>query len=89
MYMIYWDEKKNLKLIIERNISFDEISEIILREDYLDILENPNRKDQMIFVVRLRNYVYAVPFLIDNNENIVLKTAYPSRKFNKIYGDQS
>ncbi|MFO7985499.1 MAG: hypothetical protein R6U38_06510 [Desulfatiglandaceae bacterium] len=87
--MIYWDEKKNLKLIIERSISFDEISEIILREDYLDILENPNRKDQMIFVVRLRNYVYAVPFLIDNNENIVLKTAYPSRKFNKIYGDQS
>ena len=81
--MIYWDEEKNNKLISERNISFDEIAEIILRDEYLDILENPNRNDQMIFIVRLKEYVYAVPFLIDEDENIILKTAYPSRKFNK------
>ena len=87
--MIYWDEEKNNKLISERNISFDEIAEIILRDEYLDILENPNRNDQMIFIVRLKEYVYAVPFLIDEDENIILKTAYPSRKFNKKYGDQS
>ena len=85
--MIYWDNKKNNKLITERNISFDEISEIILREEYLDILENPGRKDQLIFIVYLKDYIYAVPFIIDENENIILKTAYPSRKFNKIYGD--
>ena len=87
--MIYWDEDKNNKLIAERNVSFDEISKIILREEYLDILENPNKENQMIFIVRLNEYIYVVPFLIDENENIVLKTAYPSRKFNKIYGDQS
>jgi uncharacterized DUF497 family protein len=89
MAMIYWDEDKNNKLITERNISFDEISEIILQEKYLDILENPKRKDQMIFIVRLNDYIYVVPFIIDENENIILKTAYPSRKFNKLYGDQS
>lgn len=87
--MICWDDDKNNKLIAERNISFDEISEIILREEYLDILENPARKDQMIFVVRLNNYIYVVPFIIDEDENIILKTAYPSRKFNKKYGDKS
>jgi len=26
-----------------------------------------------------------VPFLIDENSNIILKTAYPSRKLSKIY----
>jgi len=85
--MIYWDEDKNNKLITKRNISFNEISEILLREEYLDILENPNRKDQLIFIICLQDYIYAVPFIIDENENIILKTAYPSRKFNKIYGD--
>ncbi len=87
--MIYWDEDKNNNLIAERNISFDEISEIILREEYLDILENPSKENQMIFIVRLNDYIYVVPFIIDENENIILKTAYPSRKFNKIYGDKS
>ena len=87
--MIYWEEDKNNKLLSERNISFDEISEIILQEKYLDILENPNREDQMTFIVRLNDYIYVVPFIIDENENIILKTAYPSRKYNKLYGEQS
>lgn len=85
--MIYWDEDKNNKLITERNISSNEIAEILLREEYLDILENPNREGQLIFIICLQDYIYAVPFIIDENENIILKTAYPSRKFNKIYGD--
>ena len=85
--MIYWDNEKNNKLIAERNISFDEISEIILKEEYLDILENPSRKGQLIFIIYLKDYIYAVPFIIDEAENIILKTAYPSRKFNKIYGE--
>jgi uncharacterized DUF497 family protein len=87
--MIYWDDEKNNKLIAERNISFDEISEIILREEYLDILENPNMEDQMVFVVRFKGYIYVVPFIIDEKEDIILKTAYPSRKFFKKYGEQS
>ncbi len=86
--MIYWDNKKNNKLIEERDISFEEISEIIMREEYLDILEHPSRESQLIFIVNLRKYIYAVPFMIDEDENIVLKTAYPSRKFNKIYGGE-
>ncbi|MGD8294091.1 MAG: hypothetical protein PVF37_20425 [Desulfobacterales bacterium] len=81
--MIIWDDTKNIKLKLERQISFEQISEIILRKGYLDILENPSRTDQQIFVIYLNNYVYAVPFLIDENSNIILKTAYPSRKLSK------
>jgi len=83
--MIIWDDTKNTKLQLERQISFEQISEIILRKGYLDILENPSRMDQQIFVIYLNNYVYAVPFLIDENSNIILITAYPSRKLSKKY----
>ena len=83
--MIIWDDVKNQKLQIERDISFDQISEIILRKEYLDILENLSRPNQQTFVVKLDNYTYAVPFVIDDQSNIVLKTAYPSRKLHKKY----
>jgi len=83
--MIVWDDEKNQKIQIERDISFERISEIILRKEYLDILENPSRPNQQVFVVKLNNYIHSVPFIIDDKSNIVLKTAYPSRKLNKKY----
>ncbi len=51
-------------------------------------MENPNRKNQFIFIIRLKGYIYVVPFVIDRFDNIVLKTVYPSRRYNKIYGDK-
>jgi hypothetical protein len=83
--MIIRDDEKNKRLQIERDISFNQISEIILRKEYLDILDNPSRLNQQIFVVKLNDYIYSVPFIIDDQANIVLKTAYPSRKLNKKY----
>ncbi len=83
--MIIWDDDKNQKLQTERNISFEQISEIILRKEYLDILDNPSRANQQIFVVKLNDYIYSVPFIIDSKSNIILKTAFPSRKLNKTY----
>ena len=86
--MIIWDETKNLKLQKERHISFEKISDIILNKAYRDILENPSRPNQQIFVIELDNYIYAVPFIIDEHSNIILKTAYPSRNLNKKYGGE-
>ncbi len=83
--MVIWDDEKNIKLQVERGISFDEISEIILRKEYLDILDNPSRPSQQIFVIKLNDYIYSVPFVIDKQSNIILKTAFPSRKLNKKY----
>lgn len=83
--MIIWDDEKNQKLQIERDISFNQISDIILRKEYLDILENPSRSDQLMFVVKLNDYIHSVPFVIDDRSNIFLKTAYPSRKLHKKY----
>lgn len=85
MKNILWDKDKNEKLILERDISFEEISQMIMDEKYIDIIENPVREGQLYFVVEIRDYSWIVPFLIDKDENIVLKTAFPSRKYYRKY----
>ncbi len=85
--MILWDERKNLKLQMERKISFEEITQVILRKEYIDVLKNPSRHNQKLFVIKFKEYIWVVPFLIDEKDNIVLKTAYPSRKLQKVYGE--
>jgi uncharacterized DUF497 family protein len=83
---ILWDEEKNKKLIVERGISLDEIADLILNKEYCAILKNPVREGQKIFVITYRNYTYVVPFVIDEDKNIILKTVFPSRKYHKLYG---
>jgi len=50
------------------------------------ILENPTRENQQYFIMEINNYTWVVPFLINKNDQIVLKTAFPSRKFHKKFG---
>jgi uncharacterized DUF497 family protein len=83
---ILWDDDKSRKLMVERGISLDEIAGLILNKKYCAILKNPSREGQKIFVIPYRDYTHVVPFVIDENKNIVLKTVFPSRKFHKIYG---
>ncbi len=85
---IIWDENKNDWLILNRKISFEEISDKILNGEYLEILENPTKENQLYFIMNFNNYTWIVPFLINQNNQIVLKTAFPSRKFNKKYGEK-
>jgi len=83
---IIWDKEKNNWLQVNRRISFEEISGKILNGNYIDILENPTRDNQMYFIMKINDYTWVVPFLIDDQERIVLKTAFPSRKFHNRYG---
>jgi len=85
---ITWDQNKNEWLILNRGISFEEISDKILNGDYIEILENPAREDQLYFIMNINNYTWVVPFLINRSNQIVLKTAFPSRKFHKKYGEK-
>ncbi|MCK5492246.1 MAG: BrnT family toxin [Candidatus Omnitrophica bacterium] len=82
-----WDNKKNEKLITELNISFEEIVFYIEKGCLLDILKHPNKKKyegQYIFVIRVEDYVYLVPF-VENEREIFLKTIIPSRKATRKY----
>ena len=83
-----WDEQKNEWLKSQRLVSFEEISEEILQHRYLDIIKNPNRDNQRCFLIRLKGYVWVVPFVVDEYRRLVLKTAYPSRKYQKRYGGE-
>lgn len=87
LYYSYSPEK-NLKLIKERNISFEEIIVAIDYGQILDILEHPNDKkygNQKIYVILVNQYVYLVPFVEDANGDIFLKTIIPSRKAKQKY----
>jgi hypothetical protein len=59
---------------------------MLLDGDFLDIVENPTRKNQECFVMRIHRHTWIVPFAIDVEDRIVLKTAFPSRKYHKKYG---
>lgn len=85
---ILWDNDKNDWLQLNRSISFEEISERIINHEYEEIVENPTRSFQQYFVMDINNYIWLIPFLIDEKDNIVLKTAFPSRKYHKKYGDK-
>ncbi|MDR0463644.1 MAG: hypothetical protein LBG94_00845 [Treponema sp.] len=83
-----WDNEKNKRLISERGISLDIFASLILDKKYIAVLKNPSREEQKIFVIPYQNYTYVVPFVIDEGQNIILKTAFPSRKYHKIFGGE-
>ncbi|MBU0482545.1 MAG: BrnT family toxin [Proteobacteria bacterium] len=82
-----WNTEKNEKLREDRGVSFEEAVFAIEQGQLLDILEHPNKEqyeNQMIFVVKIFNYVWLIPFVEDENE-VFLKTIIPSRKATRQY----
>ena len=82
-----WDIEKNLKLKVERGVSFDEVVSILESEGPLDIIDHPNKDrypNQRMYVIAIEDYVYLVPF-VEDSEKKFLKTIFPSRKMTKKY----
>lgn len=82
-----WNPEKNTRLKQERGMGFEEILIAIEEGEILDIVENPNKNkypNQKLFIIRLYDYVYLVPFAEDE-EKIFLKTIILSRKAAKKY----
>lgn len=82
-----WDQKKNEELKRERDISLEEVLVAIEEGNILDIIEHPNKErypNQKIFIVKINNYAYLIPF-VEDDEKIFLKTIIPSRKATKNY----
>ncbi len=82
-----WDNKKNDFLKLNRKISFERIVIAIESGDLVDILEHTNKEKynhQYLILVKIDGYVWVIPCIVDGNKYF-MKTAYPSRKFTKIY----
>lgn len=83
-----WDYNKNLKLIAERNISFEDVIEAFTDNRILNIEKHHNEArypEQMIVIVEIDGYAYLVPFTYEDENTIFLKTIIPSRKASKKY----
>ncbi|MFP4206998.1 MAG: hypothetical protein ACLFSP_12880 [Spirochaetaceae bacterium] len=83
---IIWDQGKNSWLKERRGIAFEEIEGLLLEGGYLDIIENPVREGQQYFIMSIHDYTWVLPFVVSDEERVVLKTAFRSRKYHKIYG---
>jgi uncharacterized DUF497 family protein len=87
MRIYNWNSDKNQELILNRNISFEEAVFYIENGGLLDDIAHPNKSDyshQRIFILRIRGYVYLVPY-VDTEKEVFLKTIIPSRKFTQKY----
>lgn len=85
MKYLNWDPEKNEILKNVRGISFEEIAYLIESGQILGIEENPGRSIQKMYVLEIENYAVIVPF-VEKDDEIFLKTAFPSRKHTKRYG---
>ena len=65
-HKVTFSQEKNELLKSTRNVSFEEIIECLQIGAILDnkIHHSDARSNQRIYVVKLRNYVYLVPYVI-------------------------
>ena len=84
MKYLNWDREKNEMLKLKRGISFEEVALLIESGNILGIEENPNRPNQKIYILEIQDYAFVVPF-VENENEIFLKTVFPSRKYTKLY----
>jgi hypothetical protein len=85
MKYLNWDPEKNEILKRERGIFFDEIAYLIASDQVIGIEENPGYPNQRMYVLEIDNYAIIVPY-VESDDEIFLKTAFPSRKYTKKYG---
>jgi len=85
-----WNEIKNIKLLAERGLGFEEIIVAIQKGHLLGIVKGkePKYRHQQILVVFVDGYTHAVPY-VEDDQKIFLKTIYPSRVLHKKYYEDS
>lgn len=86
---VTWDSKKSNWLRNETKrggIGFEECAVLIEAGQILDSIPNPssNYPDQRVFILRIDDYVYLVPY-VESDTEIFLKTMYPNRKLTALY----
>lgn len=87
-FTIRFNEEKNQLLKATRNISFEDVLQLIKGKKLLDNIAHPSKKHphQRLYVIEFREYVYAVPYIVSREKKeIFLKTIYPSRSLTKYY----
>ncbi len=82
-----WNPDKNIALLSERGVSFEQVVVAVEGDGLLDVLAHPNPDrypNQRLMVVAWDGYAYLVPF-VEEEECYFLKTVIPSRKATREY----
>lgn len=88
-YILEFNEEKNLILKETRGVCFEDIIDAYEKGQIIDDLKNKNHLNQRILVIRMKKYIYAVPYVLDRKKKVIfLKTIYPSRVLFKKYGKE-
>lgn len=92
MKLIDWNTEKNVWLLENRGICFQDVLHFIVNDLMIDDIEHPNKEkypEQRIFVLDIDGYVNLVPY-IETEDEVFLKTIIPSRKATKKFlGDKN
>jgi hypothetical protein len=82
-----WNDGKNDGLKKLRGVSFEQVELAIASGDLMDRVKHPNPAkypNQKVFLVKIEDYIYSVPY-VEDNERIFLKTIIPNSKATKKY----
>jgi len=87
-----WNHEKDKQLQSERGVSFADVVEAVHGGNLLADIDHPNQEKyshQHLLIVKIKNYAYIVPYVIEENGTKFLKTIYPARKASKKYLSKS
>jgi len=82
-----WSDEKNEFLKKLRGVSFEQVVLAIVSGDLIDRMKHPNPEkypNQRVFLVKIEDYVYSVPY-VEDDEKMFLKTIIPNSKATKKY----
>ena len=83
-----WSREKNLWLQKERGLSFEDVENAIEGGGFRDDIAHPDQTKfpgQRLLIVEIGERICVVPYVTDGRTRF-LKTIYPSRKAQRIYG---
>ena len=80
MKEIRWSLLKSERLKRTRGASFEEI----IQSKLIAVKKHPKKSNQNIMLFDSKGYIWVVPYVETENE-IFLKTLYPSRSYTKQY----
>jgi hypothetical protein len=87
MKQITWNAKKAEVLredSTRNNVGFEDCLVAIEEGRVLDDIPHPFLEHQRLFILEIAAYAYVVPY-VESEEEIFLKTLYPSRRQTAIY----
>jgi len=83
-----WNTQKEIQLqndLTRGGVSFTDCAVAIKAKRVLDDIPHPTRLNQRMLVLDIDNYAYVVPYILEKDGSLFLKTVFPSRKHTALY----